>query len=157
MNITGSLSNDRNCRFLAIIFRVSNLVRPDLDELSDIRPVQLVNTNVKRGTLESCYAFFLSPRNPAHFPLHFGFHHLVPVTAFPALIVIRLAKIASLLPNSTESSLSLPFPSSNRHRFYPRLLSFIFEICSIVWYLYGKVVGLKKYNVTFTIHQSNYS
>lgn len=107
MNITGSLSNDRNCRFLAIIFRVSNLVRPDLDELSDIRPVQLINTNVKRGTLESCYTFFLSPRNPAHFPLHFGFHHLVPVTAFPALIVIRLAKIASLLP--TLQSLPYPF------------------------------------------------
>lgn len=112
MNITGSLSNDRNCRSLAIIFRVSNLVRPDLDELSDIRPVQLVNTNVKRGTLESRYAFFLSPRNPAHFPLHFGFHHLVPVTAFPALIVIRLAKIASLLP--TLQSLSYPFRSLHR-------------------------------------------
>ena len=106
------LQNDRNCRFLAIIFRVSNLVRPDLDELSDIRPVQLINTNVKRGTLESCYTFFLSPRNPAHFPLHFGFHHLVPVTAFPALIVIRLAKIASLLP--TLQSLPYPF----RYRSY---------------------------------------
>lgn len=112
MNITGNLSNDRNCRFLAIIFRVSNLVRPDLDELSDIRPVQLVNTNVKRGTLESCYAFFLSPRNPAHFPLHFGFHHLVPVTAFPALIVIRLAKIASLLPTLR----GLPYPFRSLHR-----------------------------------------
>lgn len=112
MNITGSLSNDRNRRFLAIILRVSNLVRPDLDELSDIRPVQLVNTNVKRGTLQCCYAFFLSPRNPAHFPLHFGFHHLVPVTAFPALIVIRLAKIASLLP--TLQSLPCPFRSLHR-------------------------------------------
>lgn len=58
-------------------------------------------SNVGRS---SSYTFFLSPRNPAHFPLHFGFHHLVPVTALPALIVIRLAKLPTFFLDRSKAA-----------------------------------------------------
>ena len=59
---------------------------------------------------------------------HFGFHHLVPVTALPALIVIRLENLTTNLPRPCSF---FPFPFLRQLRIdllywiYPRALGYV--------------------------------